>query len=132
VKVTRDFDDPLPPEAKDLDVVMINLFYHDTVWIKTDRAKMNANIFKALKKGGHYIVIDHSAKDGSGTKDAQTLHRIEEKTVKDEVAKAGFKLEKEGDFLRNKEDARDWSASPSKAGEKRGTSDRFALSFVKP
>src|SRR6185436_12217431 len=33
-------DDPLPPEAKDLDVVVIHLLYHDLYWIGTDRAKM--------------------------------------------------------------------------------------------
>jgi predicted methyltransferase len=62
----------------------------------------------------------------------QTLHRIEEKVVKDEIQAAGFRLEAEGEFLRNPKDTRDWSASPSSAGEQRGTSDRFVLKFVKP
>jgi predicted methyltransferase len=34
--------------------------------------------------------------------------------------------------LRNPDDFRDWNASPTKAGERRGTSDRFVLKFVKP
>ena len=33
---------------------------------------------------------------------------------------------------RNPADKRDWNASPSAAGERRGSSDRFALQFVKP
>ena len=41
VRVDREFDDPLPPEATDLDAVLIVLFYHDTVWLRTDRARMN-------------------------------------------------------------------------------------------
>ena len=35
-------------------------------------------------------------------------------------------------FLRHPEDTRDWSTSPRTAGEKRGSSDRFALRFKKP
>ena len=42
VRVDREFDDPLPPEARDLDAVLIVLFYHDTVWLEADRARMNA------------------------------------------------------------------------------------------
>jgi len=34
--------------------------------------------------------------------------------------------------MRNPADTRDWSASPRTAGERRGTSDRFVLKFVKP
>ena len=132
VSVTRDFEDPLPPEAKDLDVVVISLFYHDLVWLNVDRAKMNANIMKALKPGGKYIIVDHSGRPGTGTTETKTIHRIDEKSVKDEVTKAGFKFEKEGDFLRNKEDKRDWNDSPTAAGDKRGTSDRFVLGFTKP
>lgn len=132
VKVTRELEDPLPPEAKDLDVVFINLFYHDTYWLKADRAKMNAAVLRALRPGGVYAVIDHSAKTGSGATEVQTTHRIEEATVREEIVKAGFKLAAEADFMRNPQDTRDWNASPMAAAEKRGTSDRFVLKFVKP
>jgi predicted methyltransferase len=132
VRVDREFDDPLPPEAKDLDAVFVVLFYHDTVWMKTDRAKMNAAIFRALEPGGVYAVIDHSAREGTGLADVETLHRIEEKIVREEIEAAGFRLDGEASFLRNAADTRDWSASPRTAGEKRGTSDRFVLKFVKP
>ena len=132
VSVAREFDDPLPPEAKDLDAVVINLFYHDTVWMKVDRARMNAAVFRALKPGGVYLVIDHSGRAGTGAAEAQTTHRIEELVVRAEVPQAGFKLVADADFLRNPDDKRDWSTSPGAAGEKRGTSDRFVLKFVKP
>jgi predicted methyltransferase len=130
--VERDLDAPFPPEAHDLDAVVMVLFYHDTVWMKVDRAKMNKAVFDALKPGGVYGIIDHTARAGSGTADVQSYHRIDEKTVIDEVTKAGFKLAAEGDFLRNPKDTRDWNDSPRAAGSKRGTSDRFALKFVKP
>jgi predicted methyltransferase len=93
---------------------------------------MNGAVFRALKPGGAYVVVDSSAAPGSGLRDVQTLHRIDPEVVKAEVLAAGFRLAAESDFLRNPHDTRDWSASPGAAGEKRGTSDRFALRFVKP
>jgi len=134
VRVDRDFDDPFPPEAKNLDRVVMNAIYHDTTYMQVDRAKMDKAIFDALKPGGEFIVIDSSAKAGTGTSVANELHRIDEQVVKDEVEKAGFKLQAEGDFLRNPQDQRDWNSSPqaATAAGKRGTSDRFALRFVKP
>jgi predicted methyltransferase len=131
-RVDREFDDPLPPDAIGLDLVVMNAFYHDTVWLQVDRDRMNRAVFAALRPGGRFIVVDSSAKPGSGVQDAQTLHRIDEQVVRDEVPRAGFKLAAEGDFLRNPGDARDWNASPRAAGDKRGTGDRFALAFVKP
>ena len=132
VKVTREFEDPLPPEAKDLDAVVMVLFYHDTFWMKTDQAKMNLAIFRALKPGGVYIVVDHSGRSGTATTEVQTIHRIEESVVRKEVAQAGFKLAADAEFLRAPDDKRDWNTAPFAAGEKRGTSDRFTLKFVKP
>jgi predicted methyltransferase len=132
VRLDSELEAPFPAEVSGtLDVVTMVLFYHDTVWLKTDRAKMNKAIFDALKPGGSFIVIDHSAKEGRGVEDAQTLHRIEESVVKSEVTAAGFELAGEGGFLRNAADPRDWNASPSQAAEKRGTSDRFVLEFKK-
>ena len=132
VRIDRDFDDPLPPEAKPLDEVVSAFIYHDTVWMKVDRARMNKAIFEALKPGGIYAVLDNSAREGSGLVDVQTVHRIDEKSVIAEVTQAGFKLVGESNFLRNPSDPRDWNASPREAGERRGTGDRFALRFQKP
>jgi predicted methyltransferase len=132
VRVDREFDSPLPPEATGLDLVVMNAVYHDTVWMKTDRAAMNRAVFQALRPGGAFVVIDSSARPGSGAADAKTFHRIDEQLVRAEVLAAGFVLAAEGGFLRNPADTRDWSASPGAAGERRGTSDRFALRFVKP
>ncbi len=132
VRVDREFDSPLPPETTGLDLVVMNAVYHDTVWLKVDRERMVKAIFDALRPGGAFVVIDSSAPAGTGVADAETLHRIDEQVVRDEVARAGFRLERESDFLRNPADARDWNASPVAAKERRGTSDRFAFRFVKP
>lgn len=132
VPLERELDDPLSAEANNLDAVFFILFYHDTVWMKTNRAQMNRAIFDALKPGGVYIVVDHSAPLGAGVSLAQTLHRIEKSVVVREVEAAGFVLEQSADFLENPLDAKNWNASPLQAGEQRGRSDRFVLKFVKP
>ena len=132
VRLDREFEDPFAPEAKDLDVVLDVLFYHDTVWIGTDREKMNRAVFAALKPGGVYGIIDHSGAPGSGLTGVKTVHRIEEKTLRDEIEHAGFRFVAEASFLRNPSDTRDWNDSPKAAGERRGTSDRFVLKFQKP
>jgi predicted methyltransferase len=93
---------------------------------------MNRAVFQALRPGGVYVIVDHSARPGAGVSVAQTLHRIEESVVKSEVEAAGFTLAASADFLREPGDARDWNASPREAAERRGTSDRFVLKFVKP
>ena len=132
VVVEQPNEKPFPAEAKNLDAVICVLNYHDYVWQNVDRAKLNKAVFAALKPGGVYGIVDHSAEKGSGLRDVQTLHRIDEAAVKKEITAAGFKLDLESDVLANPSDPRDWNASPGAAAEKRGTSDRFTLRFVKP
>ena len=132
VREDRAFDDPLPADAKNLDLVTNYIFYHDAVSIGVDRDKMNKAVLAALKPGGTYVIVDASAKAGDGVNDTKTLHRIEEGTVKSEVLKAGFTFVSSADFLRNPSDTRDWNSSPGAAGDRKGTEDRFILKFAKP
>ena len=132
VRVDRELDDPFPPEARNLDLVIVNLVYHDTVWLGVDRAKMNKALFDALRGGGRAAILDHSARPGTGLSDVQTLHRIDEAVVRSELQQAGFALVAADSFLRNPSDMRDWNDAPEAAGLRRGTSDRFALMFAKP
>lgn len=132
VRIDRPFDDPFPPDVRDLDQVWLLFLYHDTVWMNVDRGRMNRAVFDALRPGGVYAVADHSGRPDSGTSEVQTLHRVEERVVREEIERAGFVLDGESDVLRNPEDPRDWNASPRSAGPLRGTSDRFVLRFVKP
>jgi predicted methyltransferase len=132
VRVDRELEEPLPPEARGLDLVVMNAVYHDTIWMGTDRARMNRAVFEALAPGGAFVVIDSSALPGADTiATAYDLHRVDEQLVRREVETAGFRLDGTSDFLRNASDARDWSPAPLDAGPRRGTSDRFALRFVK-
>ena len=123
----RPIDDPVPPEAPPLDLVTLILNYHDISYLPLDRDAMNRRIFAALKPGGRYVVVDHSALPGTGISAGKTLHRIEEAFVVAEIQRAGFVLHGEGAFMRNKEDPRDASSNNPKP-----LSDKFALRFVKP
>lgn len=127
VPVVRDFEDPVPPEVRNLDLVTFNFVYHDTVHLGVDRAKMNRAVFNALKPGGIYIVADHSAKPGEGTGVTKSLHRIEESAVRKEVEAAGFRFVEAADFLRNPADPRELSVFKNTV-----PNDEFVLKFVKP
>jgi predicted methyltransferase len=127
IPVYRPFEDPVPPDAPPLDLVTLILNYHDISYLPVDRSKMNARIFAALKAGGRYVIVDHSALPGTGTSVGKTLHRIDEAAVIAEVRAAGFVLEAQGDFLRNAADTRDVSSGDGKI-----PTDKFALRFVKP
>src|SRR5882724_398852 len=107
VHVVRDFDDPIPPEVSNLDLITFFFAYHDITYMPVDRAVMNKKMFDALKPGGLLIIADHSAKAGDGVNVAKTLHRIEESVVRQEIEAAGFKLVEEANFLRNPEDPRE-------------------------
>jgi predicted methyltransferase len=129
VEVTKPFDSPqvLPVPPNSLDAVIMNLNYHDMVGRGYDRDKLNAAVFKALKPGGIYGLVDNSAKSGSGARDANTLHRIDEKFETAEIEKAGFTLAATSNVLRNPSDPRTepfWKLDHQQ--------DRFVLKFVKP
>ena len=49
--VMRQWDEPLPPEARELDAVYSVAVYHDAIAEKQDTAKMNRAVFAALKSG---------------------------------------------------------------------------------
>ena len=113
------------PQDGSLDFVLLHLDYHE---IAADiRRPMNARIFAALKRGGSYGVVDHSAKEGAGDSEAKTLHRMDKLLVIKEATGAGFRLGEEGKMLSRADDSRDFSVIKI-----RDRSDRFVLKFVKP
>lgn len=123
----RPFDDPIAPDMKDLDIITFLFFYHDTSYMPINREAMNQKLFAALKPGGILVLADHSALPGQGTTVAKTLHRIDETTVRQELAAAGFKLVASGDFWRNPADPHDFpSYKPDMPV------DNFVLKFQKP
>lgn len=119
------FDKVALPQDGSLDFVFIHLDYHE---VAADvRAAMNRRVLAALKRGGFYGVVDHSAAAGRGDQDAKTFHRIEKALVIKDATTAGFRLAEEGNMLARPDDTRDFSVT-----KLRDRSDRFVLKFVKP
>lgn len=110
-----------------LDVVWTSQNYHDLHLRGATAEKINAEVFKALKPGGVYVIVDHRAAPGTSTADTDRLHRIDEATVITEVLKAGFVLDDESMDLRRTDD--DHTVSPGKIHDR---SDQFVLKFRKP
>ena len=129
IAVVQPFEEPVPAELADgkLDLVTLMFNYHDLGFLKVDRDAMNKAVFKALKRGGQYVIADHSGRPGTGISESGTLHRIEEAFLRKEVEAAGFKLVAEGIFLRNPNDPRDKN-TPDPPQPK----DEFVLKFTKP
>ncbi len=123
----QDFNDVEFPE--NVDAVFNVLYYHDLEPNGIDTAKLNAKLFDALEPGGAYLIIDHKAEDGSGWRDASTIHRIGVETIIEEVTAAGFVLDVDSDLLANPADDRTTMVfSPGT----RGATDRAVLLFRKP
>jgi predicted methyltransferase len=127
VALDRPFDDPVPEDVNNLDLITFFFFYHDTTYMAVDRAAMNKKLFAALKPGGMLVIADHSAKAGAGTSVGKTLHRIEQSTLEKEVLAAGFTLIAAGEFLRHPEDTREEKIFGAKI-----PIDEFVLKFRKP
>jgi predicted methyltransferase len=115
-----------------LDAVFIRQNYHDLhdkFMGPADVAAFNRAVYAALKPGGVYVVLDHSATKGSGLSATDTLHRIDRGAVVSEVTAAGFKLDQESKIFANPADPRDKNVFDPSI---RGRTDQFLLRFKKP
>lgn len=118
------------PQPEPVDLVWTSNNYHDLHnRPDADLMAFNKQVLDALKPGGTYIVIDHAAAAGSGTRDGSTLHRIDPATVKSEVTAAGFEFVGESDALKNAQDPHTAAVFDPKI---RGKTDQFVFKFRKP
>jgi predicted methyltransferase len=114
-----------------LDLVLTVQNYHDLhlkPFAADTAAKVDAEIFKALKPGGVFVVVDHVA-DASAEDAPNKLHRIDPAVIKSEVEAAGFKLEGESPMLRNPADPHTALVFDAAI---RGKTDQVVLKFRKP
>ena len=119
----------LPTKA---DVVWIRQNYHDLYdpfMGPSDVPAFNKAVYASLKPGGLFVIIDHSAPDGSGLAATNTTHRIDAARVKSDMAAAGFVFVKESDALRNPDDPRTKLVFDPSI---RGKTDQFVYIFRRP
>jgi predicted methyltransferase len=117
---------------KPLDLAWVTQNYHDmkiAEYGKVDTRAFDRAVFKALKPGGIYFILDHQGAPNLTDADIAKLHRINRDVVVREVTAAGFKLVGEGKFLRR---AGDNHRLPIFDKAIRGHTDQYALKFVKP
>ena len=80
------------------------------------------------KPGGLLLVVDHSAKPGSGSSVAGTLHRIDEQFMRQDFEAHGFTFANKSDILRRSDDKLD---QISYKEPMLGKTDRFVYVFHK-
>ena len=131
------FSDPLGSEApaqfyNSVDVAFTFENYHDfhdSFMKGASVDAFNTAMFKVIKPGGYYVIIDHAAVAGTGLAHTEDLHRIDPATLKAEVEKAGFKFDGETKILANPDDPKTALVFDPSI---RGKTDRFAYRFRKP
>lgn len=117
------------PEKIDLFWISRNYHdLHDKFMGPVDIAAFNKAVYKALKPGGLYIVLDHSAAPGAPADVTEALHRIQATTVRREVESAGFQFVAESTILANPADPRTAKVFDPAI---RGHTDQFILKFRK-
>ncbi len=125
--IITDMDEIDFPEL--LDLVFIDRFYHDVVRnVPNDVDAMNRAILESLKPGGHYVVLDHAAKQGTGTSEAWPIHRIEESVVVEQIEAADFRLVDTSQAARNPDD----DLTGLARRDNMTNTDRFLLKFERP
>ncbi len=91
-----------------LDLVWTSLNFHDlydSFMGPADVPRVLHALYAALRPGGVLVVVDHAAQAGSGTRDTETLHRIDPAVIVSAAEAAGFRLEARSAVLRNRADA---------------------------
>jgi predicted methyltransferase len=127
----------LPLDDRSLDAEILIKNYHDLYWVDLDRnsvwpkmspGKVLDEMARVLKPGGILLLVDHSAKPGTGSADAGRLHRIDEAFARADFEKHGFEFVAASDVLRRPDDARD---QLTYKGPMLGKTDRFVMVFHK-
>ncbi len=121
--------------AGSLDAIVLSKVYHDLYWVDTtgvwpkfDTSGVLDQLVAALKPGGVLLLVDHSAKAGSGSGDASSLHRIEESFARHDFEKRGLRVIAHSDALRMADDKRDMISYKPPMLYK---TDRFVVVFRK-
>ncbi len=110
------------------DVDLVLTFRNQHNFTAPSRAHMNAAVFDALKPGGHYGVVDHTARHMSPDSEANR-RRLDPVLVINEIEAAGFEFVDFSDLHYRPVDELDLEVGEEGVT---GRTDRFTLLFRKP
>jgi len=122
----------IPASDKPVDLFWTVQNYHDVANKDAGEPALRAfdqAVFKLLKSGGTYVIIDHADTVGKGLADTNTTHRIDPDYVKRQVQSVGFRFVGESRVLRNPEDDHSKNVFDPAI---RGRTDQFVYKFRKP
>ena len=89
----------------------------------------DAAVFKLLKKGGTYVVIDHADAPGTGLSGTATRHRIDPAVVRQQIESTGFRYVGSSNVLANPADDHTKNVFDPAI---RGKTDQFVMKVRKP
>jgi predicted methyltransferase len=114
-----------------VDIAWTSDNYHDLyIFFGAEQAQLfDKAVFRMLRPGGLYIIIDHVANAGTSAAALKKLHRIDPAVVKEQALAAGFQFEGSSDALSN---ANDTHNDPVFDPAIRGHTDQFVYKFRKP
>jgi predicted methyltransferase len=117
--------------AHSLDAILLVKVYHDLYWQpnsgpwpKIDPDAVLTEIARVVKQGGILLLVDYSARPGTGSADAGTLLRIDEDYARHDFESHGFTLIGRSNVLRRPDDPRTLITY-----EGEGKTDRFVMVF---
>ncbi|HWN06363.1 MAG TPA: hypothetical protein VNO53_04285 [Steroidobacteraceae bacterium] len=121
--------------SEQFDLILIFMGYHDLYWVdeangwpKIDAGGVLDQLNRSLKPGGKLLIVDHAAKEGTGSSAASDLHRIEEAFARKDITSHGFLVEKAWPGYRSSTDDHSKDVFDKSI---RGKTDRFTHLYRK-
>lgn len=115
------------------DLYVVPKRYDGTAYVRTGNPANVGyfldQVYRALKPGGRFVVVDHAAEPDADNETAGDLHRINEVFARKEIEARGFQFVASTDVLRNTADDRNRIVFDE---DLQGRTDRFVLAFEKP
>lgn len=114
---------------RNVDVAFMVLYFHELLLTGTDLSVFHSKLYKSMRPGAIYFIVDHNAKLQTGTDFTAQLHRIDPATIRANVQAAGFELIEDSRILENLSDDHTW---PVYTAGKRDKTDQTVYVFRKP
>jgi predicted methyltransferase len=114
---------------RSIDLVFSVLNYHEMLRTGVETTVFHSKLFKAMKPGATYLIIDHNANLGYDVRKTLPLHRLDPKEIRQAVQAAGFQLVTDSRLLEHLDDDHTWDVLTD---GKRDMTDQTIFVFRKP